>query len=291
MSTTIVVFGATGYIGEAVSIALRRAGYRVIGVVRNVNKAKKLKQYEVTVVVGDISEPNKVKEYIEQAEVIIDAIGITDQSLVVKIAEITKTKSRKPAFIHTSGIMAHGDSPKAVDETCEPVSRHLSERIQFEKFLVNYKDLRGIVLRPGFVYGGNGGFFADIIFSIKENDDLVIIGRKDRRWTWVHVEDLADAYVRIINGGHVADGEIIDLCGPWSPTYEEILLAAAKAAGWKGKVVYNPDVPKDNHFLQVAEDNCIVNSAKAFNLFRWKDNHLGIVAEIDTYYASWKNSK
>jgi len=207
------------------------------------------------------------------------------------LQKIVKSKSRKPLFILTSGILVHGDSTKFVDETNEPQSKHLAGRIKIENFVVNHKDLRGVVLRPGFVYGGNGGFFANQAFSLKENDDLVIIGSKEKRWGWVHVDDLADAYVRVVKSGHVVDGEIFDVCDPWFPTYEEVLIAAAKATGWKGKVAHSPEVPKDNGWLQICEYTCIVNPKKAYNLLGWHENHLGIISEIDTYYTSWKNSK
>lgn len=53
--------------------------------------------------------------------------------------------------------------------------------------------LKTTVVRPGFVYGGQGGFVADLFYS----EPLVIQGRRDMRWSWVHVDDLAEGYVAI----------------------------------------------------------------------------------------------
>jgi len=131
----------------------------------------------------------------------------------------------------------------------------------------------------------------DILFTLKENEDLVIFGRKEKRWSWVHVDDLADAYVRVAKAGHVVDGEIFDIAGPWSPTYEELRVTGAKAAGWKGKVVHNPELPKDNFTLMIFEYNAVTNSQKAFNILGWRETHLGIIAEMSTYFDSWKASK
>jgi len=290
MSTSVVVVGASGYIGAAVALAFRRAGYRVYGVVRYEEKAKVPKQNEVHVVVGDIASPEGFKNYLKEAAIIVDAVG-DSTALLEKASEAAKGKSIKPLYIVTSGILVHANTTRVTDETDTATNPLLEKRTKYEKAALSSKDVRGVVIRPGFVYGGSGGFFTEKAFAPKENEDLVLIGRKDKRWSWVHVEDLADSYVRIAKVGHTVDGEIFDIAGPWSPTFEEICVAFAKAAGWKGKVVHVPEVPNNNIFLQIAEADSIINSQKAFNLLGWRETHLGPVAEADTYYASYKASK
>jgi len=166
----------------------------------------------------------------------------------------------------------------------------MQSRIEMEKKVTSSKDVRGVVVRPSMVYGCTGGIHAKQGFGIKENEDLVLYGRLDKRLNWVHVEDLADAYVRIAKVGHVVDGEIFDIAGPWIPTYQEWKVALAKATGWKGKIVHIPEIPKDNFMANLFEVNIVVSAQKAANLLRWKENHLGLIAEIDTYYQSYKNS-
>jgi len=290
MSTSVVVVGASGYIGAAVALAFRRAGYRVYGVVRHEEKAKILKQNEVHVVVGDIASPEGYQNYLKEAAIVVDAVG-DEAKLLEKVIEVTKGKSIKTLYIATSGILVHSNSGHFIDETSTSTNPLLEKRSNYEKLVTSSKDVRGVVLRPGFVYGGAGGFFADGSFAIKENEDLVMIGSKEKRWSWVHVEDLADAYVRIAKVGHVVDGEFFDITGPWTPTYEEILVAFAKATGWKGKIVHVPEVPKDNFFAQILESDSMINSQKAFNLLGWRETHLGPVAEADTYYTAWKAIK
>lgn len=53
--------------------------------------------------------------------------------------------------------------------------------------------LKTTVVRPGFVYGGQGGFVADLFYS----EALIIEGRRDMRWSWVHLDDLSEGYVAI----------------------------------------------------------------------------------------------
>ncbi len=71
----------------------------------------------------------------------------------------------------------------------------MKDREDFEnQVLATSSDaLKTTVVRPGFVYGGQGGFVADLFYS----EPLVIQGRRDMRWSWVHVDDLAEGYVAI----------------------------------------------------------------------------------------------
>jgi nucleoside-diphosphate-sugar epimerase len=71
----------------------------------------------------------------------------------------------------------------------------MKDREDFEnQVLATSSDaLKTTVVRPGFVYGGQGGFVADLFYS----EPLVFQGRRDMRWSWVHVDDLGEGYVAI----------------------------------------------------------------------------------------------
>jgi len=288
MSTTAVVVGAAGYIGQAVSLALRRAGFKVYGVVRHEEKAKVLKQNEINIIIGDVTQPDTYKDILKQAHIVVEAITDLSGKLLEKLEEVSKGKSVKPLYIWTSGILSHKDCPHVVDETHENYQPLNADRVANENRVLLSSYVRGVVIRPGFVYGGNGGFFTDMAFNIKENDELVLYGRLDKRWSWVHVEDLADAFVRIAQAGNLVNGELFAVTGPWAPTYEELRVTCAKVTGWKGKIKHIPIVPKDNIFLNISEGNVVVSSRKIQDLLGWRENHLGIVADVETYFASWK---
>jgi nucleoside-diphosphate-sugar epimerase len=77
----------------------------------------------------------------------------------------------------------------------------MKEREEFENQVLatSSKSLKTTVVRPGFVYGKQGGFVADLFYS----EPLVIQGRRDMRWSWVHVDDLAEGYVAIARAPRV----------------------------------------------------------------------------------------
>jgi len=288
MSTTVFISGAAGFIGQAVALAFRRAGYHVLGLVRNEGKSDILKQNEIKVLVGDTNQLDNFMDHLKRADIIIDTTG-NALPLLEKTILASSGKSNKPLFIATAGLLSFGDSLNVVDETHEQKHPALKERAGAFQKVLNTKEVRPVVISPGAVYGGSGGMWGKDGFSIKENEDLVLYGNLNKRLCWVHVEDLADVYVRVAKAGHVVVGEFFGIAGPWTPTYQEWKVAAAKATGWKGKLVHIPEIPKDNFFANIFEATVIFNSQKAYNLLGWRERHLGIIAEIDTYFQAYKN--
>lgn len=80
------------------------------------------------------------------------------------------------------------------------------------------------------------------------------------RWSWVHVDDLGEAYVRIAKVGNIVDGQLFNLAANDNPTYDELKIAAAKASGWKnGEIKY---VSPEEKKFGVWGFNVIINPEK-----------------------------
>jgi nucleoside-diphosphate-sugar epimerase len=116
--------------------------------------------------------------------------------------------SGKP-FVYTSGVWVLGDTGgEEVDEhaSTDGAVPLVAWRADHEKEILAAADERGVatvVLRPGIVYGRGGGIPAMLV-----RGDLPVIGDGSQHWTTVHVDDLADLYVRAldVDGGTVLHG-------------------------------------------------------------------------------------
>src|SRR6266545_8226614 len=67
----IFLTGATGYIGFAVSAALRRHGHRVWGLARNEAQAARLARHEIEPVIGDLADPKSYAGVAARCSVLI----------------------------------------------------------------------------------------------------------------------------------------------------------------------------------------------------------------------------
>jgi len=318
MSSSVFVYGASGYIGLGVALAYRRAGYRVYGLIRNEKHANTLILNEIEPIVTKAFDDTKpFADILASCSIIIDAVGYTPKLSVnlleaaVKVGKV-RTQDGKlphyaPLFIFTSGIMTYGDtSPtgrRPVDEMVKPRPQPAKQRaggssssdVTAMKDREDYENqvlatssasIKTTVVRPGFVYGGQGGFVADLLYA----EPLVFQGRRDMRWSWVHVDDLAEAYVLLGRAPRVVvDKQLYNFAAPNdNPTYEELRLAMAKAQGRTEKFEYkeaDPDVPTR------WDTDSIINPAKAINELGWQPRHVGFVEEIDTYYKAWAAHK
>ena len=116
MSSSVLVIGASGYIGLGIALAFRRAGYRVYGLIRNAKFSNTLLQNEIEPIVAKaFDDVQPFADLLASCSIIIDAVGYTPK-LSVNLLEAaiqagkTRTEDGKlshyaPLYIFTSGIM------------------------------------------------------------------------------------------------------------------------------------------------------------------------------------------
>ncbi len=134
------------------------------------------------------------------------------------------------------------------------------------------------MIRPGCVYDRQGSITNSWFEGALRNRALKVIGGGANRWSVIHVDDLALSYVRAAKRG--LGDEIFNICDSSRSTVTEMSQAAARAAGYTGKIMgpHAECFALDQH----------VDSTKAIRLLSWAPWHLSFVDGIDTYLASWR---
>lgn len=172
-----------------------------------------------------------------------------------------------------------------------PAAPFVVARKEFEDKVLAATDLNTTVIRPGWVFGTHGGPYVDSFFRIDPNaEKLVLQGSLEKRWSWVHVDDVASAYVLAVEHSNASVAQLFNIATAEAPTYAEMRLALARAAGWKGTradILSQPAPPE----AATMEATVIVDSAKARRLLGWAPKHAGFLAEIETYYRSWRRAR
>lgn len=296
----IFITGATGYIGFAVAQALRRAGHEVWGLVRSEQKAAELARHEILSVIGSMQKPDSYLSVAAECSVLVHAaVDYTSGELAdldrTTLETLILAGNRGPVtkrLIYTSGVWVYGNTGTRPAEETTPLSppKYIQWRPNNEQRVLNASSVRGLVLRPGCVYGKQGGLPA-YWFAASKDKPLRVVGDGNNRWTMIHVDDVADGYVRAVESDR--SGEIFNLTDRSRFTVREMALACGRAAGYDGEIQSVPLAEALQSMGQYAE--CLtldqhVDSRRAVRLLGWQPKHGGLIDGIDSYYASWKAS-
>jgi nucleoside-diphosphate-sugar epimerase len=242
----IFLTGATGLIGSAVARRLVGGGHTVMALVRSSGRADEILDDAVMPVVGDLEQPHRLAAEIAAADGVIHAgspgyysISAVDDAFI-SIVLMVLEGTGKP-FVMTGGSWMYGNGELTEDGPFAPPALvcwrpALTERVR------TAGGVRGIVISPGAVHGYGRGLHT--IIADRWVDDggppaLMTIGSGRQHWSGVHVDDLADLYVRAFEsapGGTTFIGAAGD-----NPTVHDVTRAMSDELGLGGRVVTEAD--------------------------------------------------
>lgn len=229
----ILVTGATGYIGNAVAHALASREHEVLGLARSPHAAAILRQDGITPVMGDFGDPGSLIHAVTTSSP--DAVVSTaslgskggdaqtfarDRDAIAGLA--TALGDRGATLVFTSGsavfgVFANGAATDITyDENTDlplprlvfaPATAHvhpmlaigfgaaMAARVETERTVTSARGVRGIVIRPGLVYGDGGSYdLPSLINLARHHGHGVYLGAGSTLQSYVHIDDLAQLY-------------------------------------------------------------------------------------------------
>lgn len=227
----ILVTGATGYIGGAAAKALVERGHEVFGLARSEDSAGRLRLAGITPVAGDFTDNASLIRAASGFDTIVSTASIGSlagsaetfaQDRDAIRAMIGAAKGSGKTLIFTSGsavlgIVNGGEAtrdvfdedvslplppavfaPASADvppELTEVFSAAMGARVETEKEVANASGIRGIVMRPGLVYGNGGSYDLPALIRMARAQGVAPhLGSGGTLQGYVHVDDLAELY-------------------------------------------------------------------------------------------------
>lgn len=294
----IFVTGASGYVGNHVASALRRAGHDVMGLVRTPEKARDLAKQEIHPVIGAMDRPDSYLHLASECSVLVhaamewsDRAPDLDRTTVETLILAGNRGPQPKTLVYTSGVWIYGSTGRACADETTPVAppRYVSWRPAIEQRVLTASSVRGVVARPGCLYGKQGGLTAPWFTGIEKEGAVTLVGDGTTKWTMVHAEDLANGYVALIESGR--HGEVFNFTDRSRSTLAEMVRAAANAAGKSPQFSFVPLEEAVKTMGDVAE--CLameqhVDSRKAVRLLGWQPRFGGFADGAATYFEAWK---
>ena len=293
----VFITGSTGYIGFNVALAFRNAGYDVWGLVHNRAKAHKLIKNGIHPVMGSMEAPAEYSDAAANCSILIHASADysnfepLDRKTVQTLLGLGGRGACPKTVIYTSGVWVHGHTGCAVVDETAPLSppEVVSHRPDLERMVLGAQRVKGIVIRPGNVYGKQGGLTGMWFNGAYNENSLTVVGDGLNHWATVHVDDLARAY--LLAAGSGLGQEVFNICSPYSLTAGDMATAAACASGYIGDIRFIS--AKEAAGKMGAMAHCLamdqhVNCRKAQNLLGWRHQHLSFRDEAGLHFESWK---
>lgn len=199
----VLVLGATGLIGTAVTKELVRAGHEVTGLCRSQRSAAQLERLGATPLSGNLRDPDPWAGVAADTDGIIQAaatfeedMGPVDSRVLVALTHAAKAAGNRPRFIYTGGCWLYGETGDEVATEESPFNPlpAFSWMVENGAWLAASPVFSTAIIHPAMVYHDGDGAFARFVLNARRNEPIEIWGAAEIRWPLVHRDDLARAY-------------------------------------------------------------------------------------------------
>jgi nucleoside-diphosphate-sugar epimerase len=234
---SILLTGATGYIGSSVLPRLLEEGHSVTALVRDEAKAAIVTAAGATAIVGDATDSGLVAQAALDSDGVIHLASDKDVDPVFIDAVFRGLEGSDKPFVHTGGIWSFGSNADISEDSPLDPPALTAWRGANEERVLMAEGIRGSVVVPSIVYGYGKGLatvIADAPRGPGAAPSLQLIGDGSQHWATVHVDDLAALYVLAFE--YRASGSRYIGASGVNPTVRELAVAAATAAGLDGRV-------------------------------------------------------
>ncbi len=238
----VLVIGATGYVGSAISGALAGAGYKTVGLARSEESVEKLEASGLEAVKGDLGEPESFVPAVGEAGAVVYAAAPegpnaaeVDRGAVEAILNSLQGTGR--TFVYTSGGWVMGDTAGEVADEESPVDPPpgMEWRPAVEELVLSAEErgVRTFVVRPALVYGAPGSVVGELVEWAGHYGTARYVKSPGEEcyWTLIHREDLGRFYVRLLEEARLPGGGLLIAAGSGPFLTHDIAAAAGRTAG------------------------------------------------------------
>lgn len=233
----VFVTGGTGFVGQEILTSLVREGDEPVALARRLPSAPVpgIRYFQ-----GDLTSPERLAEGMRGTGAVIHLVGIisevgqsTFENVHTRGTRTVLAAARQAGvrrFVHMSAL---GTRPAAI-------SRYHQTKWAAEE-AVRVSGFDYTIFRPSLIFGPADHFVNLFARIMRFSPFVPAMGRPTARFQPVHVQDVAEAFVRSLRMPESV-GRNFDLCGPDILTLPEILRFIMQASGRKRFILRVPSL-------------------------------------------------
>jgi len=284
----VALTGATGFIGSHVLTELKGHGHEVVALVRDDAQAEVIAARGATPAVVDLYDRPAVMNVLNGSQGAIHTASPGDETSAgldhaVVDAAIDAFAGTGKTYIHISGLWIYGASLSISEESVLNPPALVSWKEPIERRVLDAREMRGVVIASSVAYGDGGGGIPGLLLGSPRDDagNFIMLGTGQQHWPTVHVADLADFFVRVLEDDSARGRYVIG--NGLDPTVAELTEAAAVALGAPGAVPGSDDEARarlGDYFAEVLLLDQGTTAARARAELDWKPVHPGLADEF-----------
>ncbi len=237
---TVLVTGATGFLGGALAQRLVVEGVRVRALVRSPQKAGVLRQHGVEIAEGDLTDAEAVRRAADGCRIIFHvgaalSGSYTDQQRVnvEGTRHVVQAAVNVERLVHVSSVSIYGynyagdvteEFPAAPGADPYPITKAQAEQV------VQASSVPYVIIRPGMIYGPGAPNWTEAMFKLGRLKPTPFLGDGHGSAFPIHVDDVVDLLV--VAAAHPAAVKQSFNCAPDpAPTWREYLGSYSRLAG------------------------------------------------------------
>jgi NADH dehydrogenase len=235
----ILVTGATGMVGNAITKALVARGDEVRALVRDPARAQRLTSWGAELVRGDVTDPASLRAACAGCDAVIHLVAI----ITGRPADFERVMAQG-----TRDLVAAAEdagvgrfvlaSALGLDERTKDSVPYYRAKWEMEG-AVRASGIDHVIFRPSFVFGKDGGVLPTFVRLARFAPVTPVVGPGTQRLQPIWVEDMGEYYARAVDHAGAAN-RTFEVGGPDAPTWNEFWERLKRVLGSRRPTIHVP---------------------------------------------------
>ncbi len=285
----VFITGGTGYLGSVLVQHLLGAGHDVLALARSDDSERVLAEAGVRTVRGSLQDTDLLRDSAHTADAVIHAAvdySATEEAVATELSAVAalvdgaaQARTAKPVLYTSTGIVYGFDATDTSEDAVLPEVSAQPFKTAAEKIVLGNPDITGTAIRASLIFGRGGTkLVTGLVRAAQANGAATYIGEGSTVWYPIHVDDLADLYLRALStpapGAFNASGDV-----PFS--FKELAEAIGSVTG--APVVSVPFAVAEQKMgpgVRLMTTSSRLPTAKARSTFGWKPGEESLLEEV-----------
>ena len=236
---TVLVTGATGFVGSHVVHALRARDLPVRALVRDPKRTSRLTAWGVDLAQGDVTDKASVRRALAGVDYVVHLVAVIKGSRTDFERTMVEGTRNVVAAAQEAGVRRFVlASALGLDERSRGAVPYFAAKWEMERALEE-SVLERVIFRPSFIFGKDGGVLPTFVRLARFAPVTPIVGPGTQRLQPIWVEDVAEYFARAIDLPAAAN-RTFELGGPDAPTWNEFWERLKRVLGSRRPSIHLP---------------------------------------------------